>query len=150
MEIAKEKGAYNTYSGSPISQGKFQFDLWAEYAHKPEFKTISHSGRYNWDELRSQILAHGVRNSLIFAPMPTAATAQIMGNNESIEAYNSHCYIRRVLSGEFIYINKYLVDDLIRYNVWDEGLRQEIMSNNGSIQNIKGIPDILKKNYKTV
>lgn len=91
MEIAKEKGAYTTQEGSPISLGKFQFDLWEEYAQKPEFKKISHSGRYNWDELRQDIMQFGVRNSLIFAPMPTAATAQIMGNNESIEAYNSHC-----------------------------------------------------------
>lgn len=150
MEIAKEKGPYETFAGSPLSKGQFQFDLWEQYAHKPEFKKINHSGRYNWDDLRNSILQHGVRNSLIFAPMPTAATAQIMGNNESIEAFNTHCYVRRVLSGEFIYINKYLVEDLIRYNVWDEGLRQEIMNNGGSIQNISGIPEILKKNYKTV
>lgn len=109
MEIAMVEGPYSSFKGSPLSEGKFQFDLWNK---KP------HTNRYDWDKLRADVIKHGARNSLLVAPMPTASTSQILGNNESFEPFTSNIYTRRVLSGEFICVNKHLVRDLIRLNLW--------------------------------
>ncbi|EQC43624.1 ribonucleoside-diphosphate reductase, alpha subunit [Bacteriovorax sp. BSW11_IV] len=140
-DMAIKDGAYETFQGSPISQGQFQFDLWGV---KPQ------SGRWNWEALRSEVLEHGVRNSLLVAPMPTASTSQILGNNECFEPITSNIYVRRVLSGEFAVVNKYLVRDLIEAGLWNEEIRTEIIANNGSIQSIQAIPEDLKELYKTV
>merc|ERR1712048_876739 len=141
MDLAKELGPYASYQESPISQGIFQFDMWNK---KPEFE------KWNWETLRSQVEQHGVRNSLLLAPMPTASTAQILGNNESVEAYTSNIYTRRVLSGEFQVVNQHLLKDLVELGIWTDDLKNEIVSLNGSIQNISIIPDHIKKLYKTV
>lgn len=109
MEIAMVEGPYSSFKGSPLSEGKFQFDLWNK---KP------YTNRYDWDKLRADVIKHGARNSLLVAPMPTASTSQILGNNESFEPFTSNIYTRRVLSGEFICVNKHLVRDLIRLNLW--------------------------------
>jgi len=138
-DLAKEEGAYETYEGSPISKGQFQFDLW----------NVEPSDRWEWDILRAEILEHGVRNSLLIAPMPTASTAQILGNNECFEPYTSNVYTRRVLSGEFIVVNKHLLRDLVKLGLWTEEMRTRLMMHNGSVQNIKEIPDNLKALYKT-
>ncbi|NNC83792.1 MAG: ribonucleoside-diphosphate reductase subunit alpha [Flavobacteriales bacterium] len=138
-DLAKEEGAYETYEGSPISKGQFQFDLWG----------VSPSDRWEWDVLRDEIKEHGVRNSLLVAPMPTASTAQILGNNECFEPYTSNVYTRRVLSGEFIVVNKHLLKDLVKLGLWNEEMRAKLMMHNGSVQNIKEIPDNLKALYKT-
>jgi ribonucleoside-diphosphate reductase alpha chain len=140
MEIAKEKGPYETYQGSPISQGIFQFDMWGV---KPS------SGRWDWEALRAKILEHGVRNSLLLAPMPTASTSQILGNNECFEPYTSNMYTRRVLSGEFVVVNKHLLNDLIELGLWDENMKNKLQAADGSVQNIKEIPDNIKEIYKT-
>jgi ribonucleoside-diphosphate reductase alpha chain len=138
-DLAKEDGPYETYEGSPVSQGILQFDMW----------NVKPTGRWEWDVLREEIKEHGVRNSLLLAPMPTASTAQILGNNECFEPYTSNIYTRRVLSGEFIVVNKHLLRDLVKLNLWDEDMRQKLMAANGSVQNIKEIPDNLKALYKT-
>jgi ribonucleoside-diphosphate reductase alpha chain len=143
MEEAKENGTYESYKGSPISEGKFQHNLW-DVAEK------GLSGLWDWEKLRKDVLKHGVRNSLLVAPMPTASTSQILGNNECFEPYTSNIYTRRVLSGEFIIVNKHLLEDLVSLGLWDEGLKQEIMRANGSIQNIDIIPEDIKELYKTV
>ena len=143
MELAKEEGPYSTFKGSPISNGEFQFNLWG-------LKDADLSGRWNWEKLRKEVKKNGVRNSLLVAPMPTASTSQILGNNEAFEPYTSNIYTRRVLSGEFIVVNKHLLLDLVELNLWDEDLKQEIMRNNGSVQNIDRIPDNIKELYKTV
>ena len=143
MEEAKKDGKYETYKGSPISEGKFQHNLW-------DVDEKDLSGLWDWDKLRKNVLKHGVRNSLLVAPMPTASTSQILGNNESFEPYTSNIYTRRVLSGEFIIVNKHLLEDLVSLGLWNEGLKQEIMRANGSIQNIDIIPDDIKELYKTV
>ncbi len=143
MELAKEEGPYSTYEGSPISQGEFQYNLWG-------LKDEELSGRWDWAALRTDVLANGVRNSLLVAPMPTASTSQILGNNEAFEPYTSNIYIRRTLSGEFIIVNKHLLEDLVERGLWNETLKQEIMRHNGSIQNIADIPADLKELYKTV
>ena len=140
---AKLDGAYETYEGSPISEGRFQFDLWGVDASDL-------SGRWNWDELRSDIKEHGVRNSLLVAPMPTASTSQILGNNECFEPYTSNIYTRRVLSGEFIVVNKHLLLDLVNLGLWNEELKNEIIRSNGSIQHLPNIPENIKELYKTV
>lgn len=140
-DLAKVDGAYSTYAGSPMSEGKLQFDMWGV---KPD------SGNWDWEALRAEIKKHGVRNSLLVAPMPTASTSQILGNNECFEPITSNIYVRRVLSGEFAVVNKYLVDDLIKLNLWNDKMRNEIIANNGSIQNIQSIPDSIKALYKTV
>lgn len=140
-DAAKAEGPYSTYEGSPMSQGIFQFDMWN---HK------DHSGRWNWDALKAEVKQYGVRNSLLVAPMPTASTSQILGNNECFEPITSNIYVRRVLSGEFAVVNKYLVSDLIKAGIWDDSLRNEIIANNGSIQSIARIPEELKELYKTV
>ncbi|WP_400192968.1 ribonucleoside-diphosphate reductase subunit alpha [Hymenobacter sp. B81] len=140
-DLAKKHGPYETYAGSPISQGKFQFDLWGV---TPE------SGRWDWDALRAEVLEHGVRNSLLVAPMPTASTAQILGNNESFEPYTSNIYVRRVLSGEFMVVNKHLLKDLVKLGLWNEQMKNDIIAANGSVQNIPAIPQHIKDLYKTV
>ena len=124
MEIAMAEGPYSTFKGSPLSEGKFQFDLWNK---KP------HTNRYDWDKLRADAMKHGARNSLLVAPMPTASTSQILGNNESFEPFTSNIYTRRVLSGEFICVNKHLVRDLIRLNLWTTEIKNQIVANNGSV-----------------
>ena len=143
MEMAKEEGPYSTFEGSPISQGEFQHNLWG-------MKDEELSGRWDWASLRKEVVANGVRNSLLVAPMPTASTSQILGNNEAFEPYTSNIYTRRVLSGEFIVVNKHLLHDLVERGLWNESLKQEIMRHNGSVQNIDVIPQDLKELYKTV
>lgn len=142
-EVAKEEGAYQSYEGSPISQGIFQFNMWGA-------KEEDLSGRWAWDELRSMIKEHGVRNSLLLAPMPTASTSQILGNNECFEPYTSNIYTRRVLSGEFVVVNKHLLLDLVQLGLWNDEMKNEIIKANGSVQNIDTIPDNIKAIYKTV
>ena len=143
MEEAKKDGPYETYKGSPISEGLFQHNLW-------NIKDEELSGRWDWAKLRKDIKKHGVRNSLLVAPMPTASTSQILGNNEAFEPYTSNIYTRRVLSGEFIVVNKHLLEDLVALNLWNDDLKEEIMRANGSIQHIDVIPQDLKELYKTV
>ncbi len=143
VEEAKADGAYETYKGSPMSEGQFQFDLWGVDAKQL-------SGRWDWEGLRKEVLEHGVRNSLLVAPMPTASTSQILGNNECFEPYTSNIYTRKVLSGEFIVVNKHLLMDLVDLGLWNEDLKNEIMRHNGSIQEIEGIPANIKELYKTV
>ncbi len=142
MEMAKEEGPYSTFKGSPISQGEFQHNLWG-------LKDEELSGRWDWASLRKEVMEHGVRNSLLVAPMPTASTSQILGNNEAFEPYTSNIYTRRVLSGEFIVVNKHLLEDLVKLGLWNETLKQELMRNNGSVQDLD-IPQDLKELYKTV
>ena len=142
-DLAKVDGAYETFKGSPISKGKFQFDLWG-------VKAKDLSGRWDWDELRAEIIESGVRNSLMLAPMPTASTSQILGNNECFEPYTSNIYTRRVLSGEFVIVNKHLLKDLVKLGLWNDELKNEILRTNGSIQNIENIPQNIKDLYKTV
>lgn len=138
--LAEKFGKYETFEDSPMSKGIFQFDLWDK---KP-------SNKYNWDELKNKIVKTGLRNSLLFAKMPTASTSQILGNTECFEPITSNLYKRSTLSGEFVMINKYLVNDLIKIGLWNDKIRQKIMASEGSIQNIDEIPDSLKKLYKTV
>lgn len=139
IELSKEYGPYETFQGSPLSKGLFQFDLW----NKPE------SSRYNWGKLRKDVIKYGARNSLLVACMPTASTSQIMGNNETIEPYTSNMYVRRTLSGEFIISNKHMIKDLCGLGIWDKHLKDRVIANNGSIQNIESIPDKIKNLYKT-
>ncbi len=139
-DLAKLEGAYETYAGSPISQGKFQFDLW----------DVKPTARWEWDVLREEIFKYGVRNSLLLAPMPTASTSQILGNNECFEPFTSNIYKRGTLSGEFMVVNKYLLKDLVKLGLWNEALKNKIIVGNGSIQHIAEIPDNLKELYKTV
>ena len=141
MEIAKEEGTYKTYEGSPVSKGIFQFDMWG---------ITPSSKRWDWTKLKREVKKHGVRNSLLLAPMPTASTSQILGNNECFEPYTSNIYTRRVLSGEFIVVNKHLLKDLIKLNLWNESMKDRLMEANGSIQGIKEIPDDIKLLYRTV
>jgi ribonucleoside-diphosphate reductase alpha chain len=143
MEMAKEEGPYSTFEGSPMSKGEFQYNMWG-------LKDEELSGRWDWASLRKEVVEHGVRNSLLVAPMPTASTSQILGNNEAFEPYTSNIYTRRVLSGEFIVVNKHLLHDLVERGLWNESLKQEIMRHNGSVQNIDVIPQDLKELYKTV
>ena len=140
-DLAQEKGPYETFEGSPLSQGQFQFDLWG---------VSPKSGRYDWEALRREVKKYGVRNSLLIAPMPTASTSQILGNIECFEPITSNIYVRRVLSGEFAVVNKYLVQDLIALGLWDENMRNKIIANNGSVAKIPSIPEELKDLYKTV
>jgi len=140
-DAAKKEGPYSTYAGSPMSQGIFQFDMWGV---KPS------SGNWDWNALKAEVATHGVRNSLLVAPMPTASTSQILGNNECFEPITSNIYVRRVLSGEFAVVNRFLVNDLIKMGLWNDKMRNEIIANNGSVQNINSIPEELKALYKTV
>lgn len=143
VDLSKEFGAYESFPGSPLSQGNFQFNLW-------NYENSELSGRWDWDRLKEDVIKYGARNSLLLAPMPTASTAQIMGNNEAFEPFTSNIYTRRTLSGEFVIINKYLVRDLISLGLWDEDMKNLIIIHKGSIQNIPSIPDDLKEIYKTV
>jgi ribonucleoside-diphosphate reductase alpha chain len=136
---AIEFGTYETYAGSPVSQGVFQYDMWG----------VTPSNRWEWSKLKEEVKKHGVRNSLLLAPMPTASTAQILGNNECFEPYTSNIYTRRVLSGEFIIVNRHLLKDLVRSGLWNRDMRHKIMAANGSIQNINEIPQDIKDLYKT-
>jgi ribonucleoside-diphosphate reductase alpha chain len=137
-DLAIKEGAYETFKGSPLSKGKFQFDLWG---------VTPDSGRWNWEDLRSDVINHGVRNSLLVAPMPTASTSQILGNNECFEPYTSNIYTRRVLSGEFVIVNKYLLRDLVNMGLWNNEMKNQIISANGSIQDIPEIPQDMKDLY---
>ena len=143
MEEAKADGPYQTYKGSPMSKGEFQHNLW-------NIKDEELSGRWDWGKLRKEVLKHGVRNSLLVAPMPTASTSQILGNNECFEPYTSNIYTRRVLSGEFIVVNKHLLEDLVELGLWNDAVKQDIMRANGSVQGIESIPEDIKELYKTV
>jgi len=143
MEISKIDGPYDSYKGSPISNGELQHNMWGI-----EDKDLS--GRWDWTSLRKDIKKYGVRNSLLMAPMPTASTSQILGNNECFEPYTSNIYTRRVLSGEFIVVNKHLLNDLVNLGLWDEEMKQELMRANGSIQHIETIPLEIRNLYKTV
>jgi ribonucleoside-diphosphate reductase alpha chain len=141
MELAKEHGPYESYKGSPVSKGIFQFDMWG---------VTPSSGRWDWTKLKQEVKKNGVRNSLLLAPMPTASTSQILGNNECFEPYTSNIYTRRTLSGEFIIANKHLMKDLISAGLWSETMRQKLIGANGSVQGIAEIPQNIKDIYKTV
>ena len=140
-DLAKKQGAYATFAGSPLSQGIFQFDMWG---------VTPSSGRWDWEHLRTEVKTHGVRNSLLVSPMPTASTSQILGNNECFEPYTANLYTRRVLSGEFIVVNKHLLKDLIELGLWNDQLKNELIAANGSIQHIERIPTHIKTLYRTV
>jgi ribonucleoside-diphosphate reductase alpha chain len=139
-DLAKVEGPYSTFEGSPVSQGIFQFDMW----------NVKPTDRWEWDVLREEVKKHGVRNSLLLAPMPTASTSQILGNNECFEPYTTNIYNRRVLSGEFIVVNKHLLMDLVRLNLWNNDMKNKIIAANGSVQHIAEIPQEIKELYKTV
>ena len=143
LEMAKEEGPYSTFEGSPMSKGEFQYNMWG-------VKDDELSGRWDWAKLRKEVQSNGVRNSLLVAPMPTASTSQILGNNECFEPYTSNIYTRRVLSGEFIVVNKHLLEDLVGLGMWNESMKQELMRANGSIQHIETIPQDIRDLYKTV
>jgi ribonucleoside-diphosphate reductase alpha subunit len=138
-DLAKVEGPYETFAGSPVSKGIFQYDMW----------NVTPTNRWEWDVLKEEVKQYGVRNSLLLAPMPTASTAQILGNNECFEPYTSNIYTRRVLSGEFIIVNKHLLKDLVKAGLWNKDMRQKIMQANGSVQNINEVPQNLKDLYKT-
>lgn len=138
-DLAKAEGPYETYEGSPVSKGIFQFDMW----------NVTPTTRWEWDVLKEEVKTYGVRNSLLLAPMPTASTAQILGNNECFEPYTSNIYTRRVLSGEFIIVNKHLLKDLVKQGLWTKEMRQKLMASNGSVQSIHEIPQDIKELYKT-
>lgn len=138
-ELAKKEGAYKTFKGSPASKGILQFDMW----------NVKPSDSYDWDGLKKSVMEHGIRNSLLLAPMPTASTSQILGNNECFEPYTSNLYTRRTLSGEYIVVNKHLLNDLIQLGLWNDEMKQILMASNGSVQNILGMPDEIKSLYKT-
>ncbi len=139
-DLAKLEGPYETFAGSPVSKGVFQFDMW----------NVTPSSRWEWDILKEEVKTHGVRNSLLLAPMPTASTSQILGNNECFEPYTSNIYSRRVLSGEFVIVNKHLLKDLVKLGIWNDSLKNKIIIANGSVQNIAEIPENVKALYKTV
>jgi ribonucleotide reductase alpha subunit len=139
-ELARDQGSYQTYEGSPASKGQLQPDLWG----------VTPSGRWDWAALREKVAQHGMRNSLLLAPMPTASTAQIMGNNESTEPFTSNMYNRRVLAGEFTVVNKYLLRDLVEKGLWTPEVRNQIIADRGSVQNVGAIPKDVKELYKTV
>ena len=141
MELAKVQGTYETYEGSPASKGELQFDMWG---------VTPKSNRWNWTELKEKVKKYGLRNSLLVAPMPTASTSQILGNNECFEPYTSNIYTRRTLSGEFIVVNKHLMKDLIKLGLWNDNMRNRLISTNGSVQDVPGIPQHIKDIYKTV
>lgn len=141
MELAATQGTYETYEGSPASKGILQFDMWG---------VTPKSGRWNWEELKGKVKKYGMRNSLLVAPMPTASTSQILGNNECFEPYTSNLYTRRTLSGEFIMVNKHLMKDLINLGMWNDNMRNRLISTNGSVLNVPGIPQNIKDLYKTV
>ena len=139
-ELAVKDGSYNTFENSPASKGILQYDMW----------NVEQTKRYDWDKLKENIMKNGLRNSLLLAPMPTASTSQILGNNECFEPFTSLIYSRRTLAGEFVIINRHLMKELIELGIWDEDLKNEIIRNQGSIQNIKGVPKFLKNKYRIV
>merc|ERR1719324_2107329 len=139
-ELAERDGSYESFAGSPASKGQLQFDLWGR---------TPKSGRWDWASLRARIVKGGLRNSLLVAPMPTASTAQILGNNESFEAYTQNLYVRRVLSGEFVQVNKHLLRDLIERGLWTDEMRMQLIAHNGSVQQLD-LPASIKELYKTV
>ena len=139
-DLARRDGPYSTFEGSPASKGVLQFDMW----------NVCPSDRWDWSGLKASIKKYGLRNSLLVAPMPTASTAQILGNNESIEPYTSNMYVRRVLSGEFVCPNKHLIKDLMKLGLWNDKMKDALMLANGSVQAVPGIPDKLKRLYRTV
>jgi ribonucleoside-diphosphate reductase alpha chain len=139
-DLAIKEGAYETFAGSPLSEGKFQFDFWSE---------SQLSGRWEWEVLREEVMKHGVRNSLLVAPMPTASTSQILGNNECFEPYTSNIYSRRTLSGEFVVVNQHLLRDLVKLNLWNDTMKNRLIAANGSVQHIDDIPQNIKDIYKT-
>jgi len=139
-DLAKIAGPYATFAGSPASKGVFQFDMW----------NTEPSLRWDWYRLKDEVIKHGIRNSLLVAPMPTASTSQILGNNECFEPYTSNIYVRRVLSGEFVVVNKHLLKDLVELNLWNDEMKNRIILHNGSVQQIEEIPDAVKEIYKTV
>jgi ribonucleotide reductase alpha subunit len=141
-ELAEVEGSYETFEGSPASQGILQPDMWATES--------KFSGRYDWNVMRERVKTKGLRNSLLMAPMPTASTAQILGNNECFEPYTTNIYLRRTLAGEFVVVNKHLVNDLKRVGLWSKEMKDLMVKAGGSIQNIVDIPDDIKKLYKTV
>lgn len=141
MELARVNGPYETFKGSPVSKGIFQYDMWG---------VNPRSGRWNWEQLKRDVKQYGVRNSLLVAPMPTASTSQIMGNNECFEPYTSNIYTRRTLSGDFIVVNRHLMNDLLEQGLWNDTMRQKLIASNGSVQNIPEIPQNIKDIYKTV
>ncbi|AHM61375.1 ribonucleoside-diphosphate reductase subunit alpha [Flammeovirgaceae bacterium 311] len=141
MELAQKEGPYQTFKGSPVSKGIFQFDMWG---------ITPKSGRWDWISLKQQVKKHGVRNSLLVAPMPTASTSQILGNNECFEPYTTNIYSRRTLSGEFIVVNKHLLKDLIELGLWDDNMKNRLIAANGSVQDIPEIPQNIKDLYRTV
>ena len=130
MEASKEEGPYSSFKGSPASEGILQFDMW----------NVTPSSRYDWDSLKLNIAEHGLRNSLLLAPMPTASTSQILGNNECFEPFTSNIYVRRTIAGEFVCINKFLLKELIDLGLWTDEIKNSIIRQNGSVQNVKGIP----------
>ncbi|WP_215236061.1 ribonucleoside-diphosphate reductase subunit alpha [Dyadobacter linearis] len=140
MELAMKLGPYETWAGSPISQGIFQFDMW---------NVTPDSNRWDWEKMRKDVMRYGIRNSLLLAPMPTASTSQILGNNECFEPFTSNIYVRRVLSGEFVVVNKYLLKDLVRLNLWNEEMKNNLVRASGSVQAIPNIPQNVKDLYKT-
>ncbi len=139
-DLAKVEGAYESFPGSPASKGIFQFDMWG----------VEPTLRWDWYRLKDEVIKYGVRNSLLVAPMPTASTSQILGNNECFEPYTSNIYVRRVLSGEFVVVNKHLLKDLVDLNLWNDDMKNQIILHNGSIQQIEEIPAHIKEIYKTV
>jgi ribonucleoside-diphosphate reductase alpha chain len=139
-DLAKISGAYETFKDSPVSKGIFQFDMW----------NVEPSLRWDWYRLKDEVIKFGVKNSLLVAPMPTASTSQILGNNECFEPYTSNIYVRRVLSGEFVVVNKHLLKDLVELNLWNDDMKSRIIQHNGSVQNIEQIPAEIKEIYKTV
>jgi ribonucleoside-diphosphate reductase alpha chain len=140
-DLATKDGAYETFKGSPVSKGIFQFDMWG---------VTPSSNRWDWTSLKKEVKKHGVRNSLLLAPMPTASTSQILGNNECFEPYTSNIYTRRTLSGEFIIVNKHLMRDLIKLGIWNDSMKNRLIEANGSVQGIPEIPQNIKDLYKTV
>ena len=162
-DLAIKYGAYETFEGSPLSKGIFQFDMWTDNTISniktedgksktviSDSKPIELSGMWDWDSLREDVMKYGIRNSLLFAPMPTVSTASILGNNEAFEPFTSNIYKRNSLSGEFVMVNKYLINDLIKLNLWNDDIRNKILMAEGSVQNIDEIPQNIKDLYKTV
>ncbi|PRD34977.1 UNVERIFIED_CONTAM: Rrm1 [Trichonephila clavipes] len=139
-ELAKEKGPYETFEGSPASQGILQYDMW----------NVTPTEKWDWKSLKERILRYGLRNSLLVAPMPTASTSQLLGNNESIEPYTSNIYVRRIICGDFQLFNSHLLKDLISLNLWTNEMRNQIIADRGSVQNIEPIPEDVKQLYRTV
>merc|ERR1719359_988276 len=139
MELAKEFGPYATYEGSPASKGTLQFDFWG----------VTPSDRWDWASLKAKVAEHGMRNSLLVAPMPTASTAQILGNTESFEPCTQNIYVRRVLAGEFVSVNRFLVNDLLERGLWSDAMKKQLIAHNGSVQYIAEIPADLRELYKT-